>query len=330
MATAPVLSDPILSASIYAGGLLDDLLTEVINPFQREARKVFGESFALWIVRYSSGGEHLKVRIHAELAEEPLARQMLGDRVQSYFDALYGPPAPPRKTPLLDLPAIDAEDDVAIHKSDRSWLWTTYRRSPVIMASPWLMSDEFADRTYNCMAGACEWVLSLYDAGSCRTAASARRLLICAVLLALRALQLHSADEITAYLSYHRDWLLRFLFPDAEGQAAVLQQFSRESGRRGAALEQIRRLTPSAGQGRDFAAALTDLTSYLGRVSTFISRDADPFASDMRFPPVFKVMHNLANQSGIRPLEEACLYHLVLTAIAPSRELARVSTGVMS
>jgi hypothetical protein len=88
-----------------------------------------------------------------------------------------------------------------------------------------------------------------------------------------------------------------------------------------------------ADYGARFAGALTELATYVEDIRDLIDHDADPFASDMMFPPVFKVMHNLANQCGVRPLEEAYIYHLVLAAVSPeveSEEPVLAACGVAS
>ena len=40
----------------------------------------------------------------------------------------------------------------------------------------------------------------------------------------------------------------------------------------------------------------------------------DPFAEDAAFNPLFKALHGLANQLGLKWLDEAYSYHLLLRA----------------
>jgi hypothetical protein len=318
-------SEPIISANIYASGLLDDLLTSVIAPLCHEARSLIGERFKLWLIRHSRSGEHLKVRLHGDPQDKRLLEELLADRVHGYFDRVRVLPQASRRGARSDVPAIDPEEEAAIYPPDRSLLWTTYCRSAVTLASPWLNLEGFAEQSCNCMARACEWVLALHEAGASQLAVRRQKLLIQALLVGLPALGLCSADRAAEYLCYHRDWLLRFLFRDGARQEAALHQLSLEVHKRSATVDRIRRMSarsvPPADDPTDyasrFAATLRDLASYLAGIDGLIDRDADPFASDMTFPPVFKIMHNLANQCGVRPLEEAYVHHLLAAAIAP-------------
>jgi hypothetical protein len=171
-----------------------------------------------------------------------------------------------------------------------------------------------------------EWVLAVHQARPSQLTSARWKVLIRALLLSLPALGLDRVDGAVDYLTYHRDWLLRFLCRDANGPDAALERLSREVCKRSGAVEQICRSMKSAGvpsrnpadYGIRFAATLTELARYLEGCGDRIDSEADPFAPSMIFPPVFKVMHNLANQIGIRPFEEAYIYHLVLTAKAAS------------
>ena len=327
------MTDNVLSANIYAAGLLDDLIARAIAPFWHEAKNLLGERFLLWLVRYSRRGEHLKVRVHGDPQDAHVLKELLTDHVRRYLHQVGGLPAAPRRAALPDIPAIDPEDEIAIAAPDRSLMWTTYQRSAVTMASPWLDFEGFAERSYKCMARACEWVLFLFEESDSPTPTARQKLLIEALVTGLPALGLHG-DRVAPYLRYHRDWLLRFLLRDADREETALHQLSRQVGKRSTTVDQIRRLASSAlrppkdpaGYSVRFAAALSELSGYLESIRGLIDRDADPFASDMAFPPVFKVMHNLANQCGLPLLEEAYIHHLVFAAMSPEVALCGVAS----
>ena len=123
-------SDPILCANIYASGLLDDLLASTIAPLWHEARQSLGDRFGLWLVRYSRGGEHLKVRLHGDVHDAPLIRQIFADRINSYLGRVRLLPDASPRVSAANVPAIDPEDESGADCRDRSFIWTTYRRSP--------------------------------------------------------------------------------------------------------------------------------------------------------------------------------------------------------
>ena len=104
--------EPVLSANIYAAGLLDDLIAKAIAPFWREARNLLGEHFMLWLVRYSRGGEHLKVRVHGDPQHERVLKERLTDHVSSYLDKVRSLPPAPQGATLFEVPAIDPEDEI--------------------------------------------------------------------------------------------------------------------------------------------------------------------------------------------------------------------------
>jgi len=137
----------------------------------------------------------------------------------------------------------------------------------------------------------------------------------------------------TAYLRYHRDWLLRFPLlksntADEHGRE-LLRRFERFCTER---VEQLKLLERSSHQAwRENAptvdtfgthcsffrdAIFTLLSSLRSSGKSKLAR-VDPFAPDRRFPLLFKAMHGLANQLGLSGFEEAFSLHLLLRASEP-------------
>ena len=131
-----------------------------------------------------------------------------------------------------------------------------------------------------------------------------------------------AGDERTAYLKFHRDWLVRFPLLRQEGgeeQARrVLTVFAGRAGKMAAAVQALaRHVEATAGTALGpWGDALTELGAYVSPLAADAAYDHDPFARGPLFPAVFKVFHNLANQLGLPMPDEAFAYHLLLTAAA--------------
>jgi hypothetical protein len=309
--------DPILSASIYASGLLDDLISKAIAPFRRESQRTMERRPDLWLVRYGRGGEHLKVRLHGDLGDAGLLKQLLDESVGRYFDSVQSI-QPSSRVINATAPPIDPEDET-LAPPDRSINWTHYRRSAVTLPWPWLEDDGFNRRNYECLARGCELVLAGFEKYP-MTAAARDRLLIKLSLDCLRAFGLLERDAARAYLSYHRDWLLRFFLNDVQLQRRVLDHLTEQVKRRLAAVEQLAGLFHASPEDvestheKRWRIALSDLNAYMKPFQGVARYEVDEFAPDVRFLPLFKLLHGLANQAGMPPLQEAFIHHLLIAA----------------
>ncbi len=328
MRNSLLFPDPILTANVYAEGLLDDLLLRAIMPFWRDMQKLQGESY-LWTVRYSRRGEHLKVRIHGPNESRLQLQQLFAKYVEEYLAQVQDQNLAVSRVNREDVPAIDT-DDVGPIAEDRSFIWSTYRRSPVSLpASPWLDDDLLAAHVCRCLARGCELLFSALDAGMTTSRASQQKLLMKCLLSSLRALGLAESSQAADYFTYHRGWLLRFFVDDAAKEEYVLRQFEEQSRRTPASLLQIRTLAKALWNSTTSASAwerdMEEFGDYLNGFRHRAGYLVDPFTSNVTFAPVFKVFHGLANQIGLRPLDEAQTHHLLAAALA-SDEISLAET----
>lgn len=331
--------DPLLSANVYCSGLLDGLLAGAILPFRQALRRTsMEERCLLWTIRYSRRGEHLKVRLHGDPEDREALRQLFMEYVESYLETVRDAPSETPRTGRSDVPPIDPEDELPGESPDHSLLWTTYRRSHVSLGgSPWLEDDLFVAHATRCLARGCDLVLgavSAMDGGSGNSLGARQKLLIKALLSGLGALGLGEPARAADYLRYHRGWLLRFFLDEEGKEKQVLEHFGVQADRMAATIEQMRRIAGTIAQTQGtqkrevpeapedtWEGALAGLAGYTGSFQDRADRadranyQVDPFTSDVTFPPTFKVLHGLANQAGLPPLEEAYVHHLVLTAV---------------
>jgi hypothetical protein len=321
-------ADPVLTANIYSNRGLDELIHGAIVPFRQELRDRDPDGgWALWLVRYSRCGEHLKVRLHGPAGGRDAARELLERSVEAHFASL--PPAPDEapRVSRPDAPPIDVEDEAASDFPDRTLLWTRYRRSHVNLGPPpFLEDDRYAELFTACLGAGAELVLDALrpDSVGAFSGAARQRGLLAGLLGGLEALDLTAAER-AAYLAYHRDWLVRFSVKHPAQQAEVGAHFDRrldgmrpvvDKLRRSAAAQREARTRPGDAVQETWRGALADLRAYLVRFRGDPRFHVDPFTDDVVFPPVFKVFHSLANHLGVSMLDEAFVHHLLLHASA--------------
>lgn len=314
--------DPAVSASLYSAGAIDDAFARVVAPLVRDlsAGPLAEARGYLWCMRYARGGAHLKLRVHgpAEIGES--VRERLESLAASFLAGLpeAEPDAPRRSTAA---PPLDVEDEG--EHPDRTLLWTTYRRSPVVFGGgPLADDDRYAALFTRAAARGTERVAALFEEPEEAPSHGARqRLLFGVVAEGLAALGL-AGDERTAYLKFHRDWLVRFPLlrqDDRRGKARrTLTVFEERAGGMARVREALGRHIEAAREAEpsDWGRALGELGAYVSGFADDPAYDHDPFTQGPLFPAVFKVFHNLANQVGLTMPHEAFAYHLLLAATA--------------
>lgn len=286
-------------------------------------------------MRYGKGGEHLKVRVHGPEGHLLLQRQLLEERASSFF-ATSSERAEPTKKGWVGAPPIDVEDDVEEDYPDRTLLWTTYRRSHVSLSGkPYIDDDQYVALFTQCLSSGCEQVLALKPGEDGLLPHRIRQsTLIKALITGLGALDF-STEKWANYLTYHRDWLLRFILPknrrtEIEPVEQLLNSFEERIARMGDSLQPIRaaaeaernrvRKGKSArGAEEAWQQALIDLLTYVRRFSSDPNYRLDPFASDPVFSPIFKVFHGLGNQLGLNLADEALAHHILLQTTIASK-----------
>jgi len=327
--------DPLLTANIYCLDRLDDVIRRAVAPFWNElkARNPGGSSY-LWLLRYSKSGDHLKVRLHGPESRREELREGLEDSADSFLRSLGPAEEGPPPVRWKNVPPVDAEDEAEESYPDRTLLWTHYRRSDVSLGrKPLLLDDRYTALFTTCLAQATELVLAAFssEVGDKIPHNLRQTTLLNAIIAALGALGF-SPDRRREYLTYHRDWLLRFALlkngvPSAAA-AEVLERFERRLPTMEKTLDFLRR---TAGEqwdrgGREDEAShaaaswrhsLRDLYLHVQNLCTSPEYHVDPFAGDPTFTPLFKVLHGLGNQLGLLMLDEALGYHILLVATSP-------------
>lgn len=326
--------DPIVSANIYCAGLLDAVVCEVVRPFWQELSDHQGSApMVMWMVRYGRCGEHLKLRLHGAADVRDRCMQLLEDHVERYFDGL-GPPSPKEmREARTDVAAIDAADEQVTPYPDRTLLWTDYRRSAVSLGSePFLSNDRYVALATTCLAGGCQIVLATLQVGTAPVSSNRERqnVLLRSVIDVLAVLG-WTPERHDSYLRYHRDWLLRFgCRGNEEEEARLLGLFADETQRLGPSVGVLASvLRDHSGTQVDLAHAgnpqaifswsLLALVDHVALICGDPRYHIDPMAPDPVFPALFKVLHALANQLGLKILVEAFAYDLLLSASKTDR-----------
>lgn len=318
-------SDPILTASIYRSGALDEVIHNVIIPFRRYLEE--DERDWLWIMRYSRGGEHLKIRVHGIEAHSSRLAGLLESIVRSYLSSAE-PIAGASRMIRHDVPPIDAEDQAVGAQPDMSFLWTTYRRSPVSLAGkPLLLEDKYVALLTRCLGYGCDVVLPTFQLKpNGQSHYQPRQAALLRILITgLAALP---AEWRAPFLIYHRDWLLRVMLvrsgADWEQGRDLLSNLDIRARSNEKTLETLRQASETqwGAQARienslndGWRRSLSQLVSYVRSLVKDPAYHLDPFAQEPLFPVLFKAFHGLANQLGLDRLNEAYLHHLLLHAI---------------
>jgi hypothetical protein len=319
----PGFADPTLSANIYAEKLLDDVFSSLILPLSRDLKEALQfHDCSLWTMRYRCRGEHLKLRLHVAPDHHHIVKQLLEHRSREYFLAISSLPLATLPVSAGRAPALDVEDQYPTPATDRTLLWTTYRRLPVSLpGSPWVEDNAFVERACRALASGCGLFLAAVASGFDRPPAARQQFLSTSLIAGLRALGFTGSQSAAEYLRYHRDWLLRFFIAESAEERRMLSQFNALAVRDHRIVEKLS--ADLAGYQADnthhvernlWSAALSELAGYMAGFSGRADYLIDPFASDVSFAPVFKVFHGLANQAGVLPLQEAYVHHLLLTA----------------
>lgn len=314
--------DPTVSANIYCADL-DGLVREAVRPFRARLRDEARGPWSLWMMRYTRGGQHLKVRLHGPGAEAPRVRALLAETVEPWLAALpeTDPAARvsrPRATP------VDPEDETEEDRPDRTLLWTTYRRSPVSLGPSGVLraDDGFVGRMAACLAAGAGLALQAHAAPL--SASTRLKVLLRMVGGAVTALDA-DPERRAAYLAYHRDWLLRFALPHRDAEVEMLERFEGRVRGLGPVLDEAFTAVCRWDDGAEDAtaspeeaawrAAFADLYGWMSARPDPPPCAHDPFTDDPAFPPVFKSLHGSANQLGADMLNEALVHHILLRAL---------------
>ncbi|ACY14044.1 hypothetical protein Hoch_1492 [Haliangium ochraceum DSM 14365] len=348
------MADPIVTASLYCSRHIDRALHEAINPFRAALQEKLGAGAYLWFYRYAKRGEHLKLRVHAPSADADALRALLDEHVQRFLAVVADEP-PVERISKGAMPAMDVEDELETDQPDRSLLWTTYQRTPVIVGDlRYVQDDRHMALFTQGLAASSDYALAeVIPAFAERSYHQKRQNAFLKLAIAGMSMTDLAAPQWVTYFRYHRDWLIRHLvmISPPEVTAEVLTE---ELDQR---LEGVRRILPSLANimaahreedddsdenAPDSASATeessaeqtppeptpfdtwrTATAAFFEHVSGYRGRaeyDCDPYSEDYAFLPMFKLLHACANQLGFRISHEAYLHHLLLQAATLSAE----------
>lgn len=327
-------ADPCVSANLYLSGNLDAVVRSVLLPawstFRKAAAGGEGEKAFVWILRYSRGGEHLKVRWHGPGSSSDVWKRILEDAWNLYLEKFPPSESADREVSLTATP-IDLEDQTATAYADRTLLWTSYRRSHVSLGyRPYVDDEEFVRRLVASLGCSTEILLASLQGDEGKPAGKAdfqarQNLFIRAVASALAGLPFTDSKRST-FLLYQRDILLRLhrRRKNVKGYFLnlVLERFTQrilqieQGGRRlsDQALQYWRQgPAPSwSAPHLAWAQSIAWLHRHVAAVCGDLEHQIDPFAESADFPPLFKAFHGFANQLGLQTLDEAFVYHFLL------------------
>ena len=298
-----------VAVNLYASGALDQVLARWAEPLRRD---ILGRDADLWVLRYARGGEHVKLRVRCRADDRAALQSRIEQLAERCLATLPAPTGEPR---VEASPPVDVEDDGAVR--DRCFTSPRYRPEPIVFGPSPLPDDaEHVERMTDCLVASTDRVLDLVasrGADADPLPHGARQGLVLAA--AIDAMRLLPPDRRLRYLDYHRGWLIR---DTGRGNPAVAERLRhRFDGIRAAqatALRPIAESIDAADASSD--AADTPWTRGLDRLaqparSAHSGWRPDPFGGEVLDAVLFKALHAMANQVGLRIRDEALAYHLL-------------------
>lgn len=318
--------DPLLTASLYASGAIDEAITGWIVPLRARLLSLEGDSGRyLWLWRHTRHGEHLKLRIHADPGKRAELSQAVEETARGFLAKLqpHEPSAPSRSA---SRPPIDADEDSEPLPRDRSFRFTQYLRQAPILGNPLLQADdEYTDRFCRCSGFGHHWFLDeLGTSGWSRELPATWFTIFFATAIEVAGIAPGSC------LRTYRDWLIRLPLlkmksTQQHADAWTLKLQQRSSAWDSGGFEDL----PSAlerASGTMAAAwreALVSLFDYARIHAETPAFERDPFARTILDLPLAKVLLALANALGLSMFDQAVLVHRLLATHDP--ELAAES-----
>lgn len=318
--------DPLLSASLYSTGRLDPLIVRAVAPFCEAAKVCTRDASSyLWMLRYGRRGEHLKLRLHGPESLRPVLAPLLEGVARSFFGARERRQRPAEPVQRRPAPPLDEEDHGQDDLPDDSFLWTRYRRVPMVLGTaPLLHDDRYVALFTTCLGRACDLVLGWLelDEGE-RVSFRSRQGILLAILSGALTAAFPSVEERSRHLVYQRDWLVRspvlYTRGRMERARAILDRFEQEVERMGPATRQsLQAVVASEEDGEPAETAwrrsVAELRAYLEPLQGDPAYDLDPFVEGPLHPCLFRLFHCVANQIGLTALNEAMTWHLLVHA----------------
>jgi hypothetical protein len=319
--------DPCLTANLYCNRRLELLAREVLGGLTADLVSAGDSPEAFfWFTRYGKCGEHLKVRVHGPSSAAATARASLEEHAARFFATAASDPDPDLWLSKSAIPPIDPEDEQVDDYSNKTLLWTSYRRSPIVFgAEVYLDDDVHAGRFCRCQAAVTSLALDILlpRFGDPSYLKHRQAVYIQILLTAISVLGL-SPVETASYLAYHRDWLIRSLVYSATPPGSITFEGILEElqGRASSMAAALRPLTdhveralaksqPSSEYCHSFHEEFSRFYEHVSGYRGDARFDQDPFTRDFAFLPVFKALHFSANQFGFRLSHEAYVFNLL-------------------
>jgi hypothetical protein len=314
--------DPIIAANIMAAGRLHEVISCLVMPFHAAGKRLFPETFHMWVRRSLANGEHLKIRIHGNMQDHDDLKRLLCAHAELFFHQ-----SPPNSQDYSQAKThtneLDLEEEMIPPPGNSKLVLTGYRRAPISLpAHPWMEDDAFVRRFYLCLAQGVDLLLEkMASANAGQQTVSQEALLAEALVHALARIWPGGSSEISEYLIYHRDWLVRFFLKNEVKQREMLEHFE-QMALRSHSTVQLLNETFERNWEQPLSCAMNFWTTHLKDIALYCRMfehrqeyRIDPFTSQVTFPPLFKVFHGFANELGLRPLQEAYVHHLLNKSI---------------
>ncbi|MEM6454062.1 MAG: hypothetical protein AAF772_03115 [Acidobacteriota bacterium] len=309
-------AEPILAATAYDQGQHDRLIDEVIAPFWTNCTARTEDSF-FWTMRFGARGEHMKLRFHGPEALADAVRTDLAPALDAFVASLPAEhPQPPGSFPAID--PEDARPDPGV-----GWHFTTFRASPYILGGEPLAEDStFAALFAKTQGAMAEWVMSdlapRYQDG--RFSSIRQTCGVQAILAAFSVLPFERT-EVIAYLTYHRDWLTRFVAARNHQSEAQISDILTPLDFK---VQRAKKTVAALAQRLDAGVVPPSFEAWTERISavyqhSLVYRDdprfnLDPYTQNHSFLPLFKTLQGSTNQIGFAISAELWAYHLLLAA----------------
>jgi lantibiotic biosynthesis dehydratase-like protein len=311
---------PMISASIYCHGSVDELLQQVIRPFWRDIKVMLPQA-CLWVIRYARGGQHLKIRLHAPAEVHGTAANHLREVVEAFFAELPLS-AKDERDAAEYLPPIDPEDHAGGLRPDRSLIWTRYRYSPELVgAEPLSSATGFETVFVHCRAAATEVTLDWLEALDSGEISMRKRMALALQLFLAAIYGIHShADTRVRYLTFQRDWLLRINL-DREQALMLLERKVEELVAQQKALGPLVTATslPEGVLGAWCEAVGSLVRFCLDQFGRQDISDLDSDSEALIYFAISRIVHNAMNLVAIGISNEAYICQLLKSALVRSR-----------
>lgn len=334
-------ADPVVSVDLFCGthggragedravadrAVADRAVAEIIAPVWRRLVAPGAEDSArLWFSRQTRDGSRLEIHIHGnehgDASCRERARGLILEAATRSFPGLTSRDE--------DDDQSEVEDEIAAPRLT----WVRPARNPLLFGGPKLANDDrFVRHFVDCVTAGCDLVLPRFGAGSRPTVSERQRAFMRIVVVALSALW--DSRDRARYLTYHRDWAVRFLVLRARREPRkakeILERYRRaHDSLTPASRAVIRTVGEPLAEPVDLKSTASSAERAWARSLRALCADdgvlggcpaLEPFVDDPRWTTVLKIFHAVANQLGLDILNEGLAFDLLSRSLARSQE----------